>query len=183
MSKEIWKDIEGYEGMYQVSTLGRVKSLDHYAKFINKGTPCKRFHKGKILKAIVSRFGYKRLWLRYKRVQRVMSVHRLVAKAFIPNPDNKPQVNHINCIKADNKIENLEWNTTFENMHHAYSNNMIPANRGEKSGTAKLTNKKVLKIRKMFESRQYTMQFLADKFKVSITTISLIIRRITWKHI
>lgn len=103
MSEEIWKDIEGYEGLYQVSNLGRFKSVFRYFK---------------ILKCTKYKDGYVRVDL-YKngKVKRYLA-HRLVAQTFIPNPQNKPQVNHIDENKENNCIENLEWCTRSENMNH-----------------------------------------------------------------
>lgn len=113
--KEIWKDIKGYEGLYQISNLGRVKSLgNEYRK------------KEKYLKLQYSRDGYQRLGLRKSGVAKCEYIHRLVAIAFIPNPLNKPQVNHIDGNKQNNKVNNLEWVTPFENTHHAYKNNLVP---------------------------------------------------------
>lgn len=102
--REIWKDVLGYEGLYQVSNLGRVKSLNHY--------------KAKIKKATADENGYLRIRLSKKSLQKSFRVHRLVAKAFIPNPDNLPQVNHINEIKDDNRVENLEWCTHDYNVSY-----------------------------------------------------------------
>ena len=110
--EEIWKDIEGYED-YQISNLGNVKSLDRFVNHPKKGY---RKHKGRILKTHSSKFGYKRVFIRRKP----LLVHRLVALTFIPNINNLPEVNHINGIKSDNRIENLEWNSRSENHLHAH---------------------------------------------------------------
>jgi hypothetical protein len=101
-TKEIWKDIEGYEGLYQVSNLGRIKSLNF-----------KRSGKEGILKSNPEG-GYCAVTLSHKR-RGVFYIHRLVATAFIPNPENKPEVNHINHNKRDNRASNLEWVTQSEN--------------------------------------------------------------------
>ena len=104
--KEIWKDIENYEGLYQVSNLGRIKSI-------------RKMKKQNILK-LGTRNTYNVINLMKNGKARSFQVHRLVAKAFIPNPENKPQVNHINGVKNDNRLENLEWVTRSENTIHAY---------------------------------------------------------------
>lgn len=109
---EVWKDIEGYEGIYMVSNLGRVKSLGN-----------KSNHKTDvILKQSTQR--YKRVTL-YDGVKRKSyMVHRLVAKAFIPNESNKSEVNHIDCDKFNNSVENLEWVTRQENHKHKCENGL-----------------------------------------------------------
>ena len=104
---EEWADVPGYEGFYRVSTLGRVESLRH-----------KRTSKPGILKGSVSTQGYVRVELWRDKHPKVISVHRLVAKTFIPNPDNLPQVNHIDGDKANNRVENLEWVTSKQNVNH-----------------------------------------------------------------
>lgn len=101
--EEVWKDIEGYEGLYQVSTHGRVKSVFRYHK---------------ILKSRVKNNGYKYVQLYKNGTPYTYYIHRLVAQAFIPNPQNKPQVNHIDEDKENNRVENLEWCTRSENMNH-----------------------------------------------------------------
>lgn len=111
---EIWKSVIGFEGTYEVSNLGRVRSLGMYAK-----GPCgsKRYIKGKMLKANVGKIGYKRVCLAGKNWK---NVHRLVAEAFLPNPCKNKEVNHIDGNKTNNAVWNLEWVTHSENELHAY---------------------------------------------------------------
>lgn len=103
---EIWKDIEEYPN-YKVSNLGRIK---HYER---------------LLRPHINKYGYGVVLLYNNGKRKKYLVHRLVAFAFIPNPLNKPQINHINGIKTDNRVENLEWATFSENMLHAYRTGII----------------------------------------------------------
>lgn len=112
---EIWKDVKGYEGFYQVSNLGRIRSLDHYA---SNGVS-QILYKGKIRKLRIQPNGYVYLNLSDgKNVQKRHYVHRLVAKAFIPNPENKPEINHKDENKQNNCADNLEWCTRKENWNY-----------------------------------------------------------------
>jgi len=115
--KEIWKDVVGYEGLYKVSSLGRVKGVDRIikAKFINHET---QKVKGQILKPFTNKQGYVRVTLNINQKVNKFSVHRLVAQAFIPNPDNKPQVNHKDEKRDNNNVDNLEWVTAKENSNY-----------------------------------------------------------------
>ena len=108
--REIWKDIKGYEGLYRVSNLGKVKSLDrfiHYKNGVNK------FHKGKLLTIHKNDYLFVRLYK--KSIPKTKYIHKLIAEAFIPNPNNYPEVNHKDENKLNNSIDNLEWCTIAYN--------------------------------------------------------------------
>lgn len=106
---EIYKDIEGYEGLYQVSNLGRIKSLSRFQSTTER-----------ILKPVINSRGYSVVTLSKNNIHKIFSISRLVAGLFIANPENKPEVNHISGIKSDNSISNLEWCNSSENQFHAF---------------------------------------------------------------
>lgn len=115
---EIWKDIYGYEGYYQVSNLGNIRSLDRYIK-VGKGI---RFFKGTTLKTWLSHNGYVLCNLKKMGKTQTVRVNRLVAIAFLDNPLNYPQVNHKNFDKKDNSVNNLEWCDERYNINYTYKN-------------------------------------------------------------
>ena len=114
--EEIWKDIPGYEGYYQVSNQGNFRSLPRIIAYKKYGT---RLYPGKSLLKDRAYDGYDRIVLSKEGKKTLFPAHRLVALTFIPNPENKPFINHINGCKHDNRVENLEWCTASENMRHA----------------------------------------------------------------
>jgi len=114
MEKEIWKDVPGYVGRYKVSNLGRVYSVE---RTIMRSNNNPQTIKGKILKCSVSHYGYVVVCFEGKHHK----VHRLVAMAFIPNPDNKPEIDHINTNRTDNRVENLHWVSHKENFANPIS--------------------------------------------------------------
>ena len=111
MKNEEWRDVVGYEGLYQVSSEGRIKSL--------------KWNKERILKPITDHYGYQGVNLYAGGKRKMHKVHRLVCQSFHDNPDNKPQVNHINEIKTDNRASNLEWATAMENSNFGTRNERI----------------------------------------------------------
>lgn len=113
---EIFVSVKGYEGIYEVSNLGKVRSLSKYINAGN-GNPLRLF-KGKILKQYKNKKGYPIVTLCNKGQRKTISVHRLVAMTFIPNPDNLPQVNHKDEDKYNNCVDNLEWCTNEYNAHY-----------------------------------------------------------------
>ena len=118
--EEIWKDVQGYEGYYQVSNLGRVKSLKRHAPYDTKYGKRAKYVNEKILAETEAHNGYSRVHLRTETTNMNKLIHRLVAETFIPNPLNKPQINHIDGNKKNNCVSNLEWATQSENMQHAF---------------------------------------------------------------
>ena len=117
--QEIWKDIEGYEGCYQVSNLGRLKSLERTVKGNNGGVYVK---KEKILTPTINSSGYYHTCLRKDGRSVAVYIHRIVAQAFLPNPDNLPLINHKDEDKTNNRVENLEWCSAKYNTNYGSAN-------------------------------------------------------------
>lgn len=126
IKKETWENIKGYETYYKISNLGRVKSL---AKTITRKDGEVKNLSEKIIKPFLTKKGYKQIVLTKDGDKKKHYIHRLVAQAFIPNPNNLPEVNHINEDKLDNAVENLEWLSRLDNMRHG----TLQARRAEKA--------------------------------------------------
>ena len=136
---EEWRDIAGYEGLYQVSNLGRVRSLDRVVECIDSI----RRYKGRMMKQHRKQNGYMECTVQKPGHRKQYLVHRLVAQAFIPNPDNLPEVNHLDENKANNRADNLEWVTQAEN--NAYGIGYINRSKNASEGSIKSTARPVQK--------------------------------------
>jgi len=168
---ENWKTIENYERYYEISDSGNVRSLDRkYTDSLNRNV----FKKGKNQKLYLRR-DYYAVWLNKDNKTIPYSVHRLVAKYFLPKSE-KPYVNHIDGNKLNNNSSNLEWCTAKENTHHAIINKLIVFSSGEKSRNVKLKENEV----RFILSSNLTQQELANKFNVSSSNIGMIKRGLTW---
>ncbi len=130
---EVWKDIKGYEGLYQVSNLGRVKSLERFKD--NNGGKVKVSER--IMRISVDTVGYNIICLTKNSKRKTHKIHRLVAEAFIPNLENKREVNHKDGNKQNNNVKNLEWATRKENMRHAYKTGLNGGEHFFNNSTAK----------------------------------------------
>lgn len=177
---EVWKDIKGYQGYYQVSNFGRVKSLDRIVTYSDK-----KVHslKGKILKPMITKHGYETVDLRKNQKRKTSKIHRLVAIAFLKNKKNKPQVNHIDGVKTNNNLSNLEWVNNSENIRHAYKKGLINTAKGERHAQSKLTKEQVLEIRKIYSKGGLTQKQVGEKFGIDQTHISDIVNKKSWSHI
>lgn len=177
MDKIEWVEIPGFNGRYLINTVGEVKSS--LKRFATTG----RKPSGAILKQTISRAGYPTVALRKDtRSQRSYGIHRLLAETFIPNPENKPTVNHKNSIRTDYRLENLEWATWSENNSHAFEH----GNQVKKLGTdhpgSKLNWQQVDEIRKKYVPRVYTMPMLANEYSIARGSIQGILSGKNWKQ-
>lgn len=178
---EIWKKIKDLEGFYEISNLGNVKSI---SRVVNSSVQKCGFRiiKEKIKQSQDNGKGYKQLYVQVNNKRKLFYIHRLVAQSFLPNPENKPQVNHINGIKTDNRVQNLEWCTSNENRKHAVDNNLMK--KGENHSKSKLTEKDILAIRRLYRiNPRFNKTNIAKKLGVRDTTIHKIINNQRWKHI
>lgn len=162
---EIKKEVSGTIGFYLVDTLGNIYSN----------------HSGKEKRLIPSknRKGYHIIKLCVAGSRATRTVHRIVANAFIPNPENKPQLNHKNGVKTDNRVENLEWSTSLENNRHAIDNGLIANRKGERNPNAKITEDIVLAI---FKSSESTTK-LSKRLSIGENTIRKIRTGECWSHV
>ena len=181
---EIWKDVKDYEGLYQVSNLGNVKSLDRIVETKNRGS---YLRKGKIQKKSVNSFGYETVGFTVNGKTKIYRVHRLVALSFIENLENKPQINHIDGNKTNNNVNNLEWCTPSENQTHSVStglsNPSYPVLKGSKNGRSLLTEEQVVEIRTKYIPYKYSAKKLALEYNVSESCITHILNNTSWKNI
>ena len=167
---EIWRDVRDYEGLYQVSNYGRIKSFRRNAPMI--------FIRYKDAK------GYFSVGLKKRNVKaKYTKAHQIVAQAFIPNLKSKPQVNHIDGNKLNNRVGNLEWVTQKENIRHAY--NIGLGKSGCENHNAKLTTEQVKYIREVCVPRDEKFSFsaLAKELGISVSTVERIYNRKTYKNI
>jgi len=176
MYNEEWKTVDGVNGYYKVSNTGHVRGIYRvvpHGKSGHKAIPCKT------MTPFVDHYGYEIVSLSLGNKFKKLRVHRLVALAFLPNTENKPQVNHKDGDKLNNNVGNLEWSTASENQLHAYATGITTSLKGEERTNHKLTTKQVLGIRK--DPRMNKV--IAEEYGVAAPTISNIKRRITWRHI
>lgn len=174
MDKEKWVSIKGYEGLYEISDLGGVKSI--YRTGIGRHR-CKRIFRGKVLLQPISRDLYHTVALCKDGKVKRFYTHRLIALNFLNNESNKPQINHINGIKTDNRPENLEWCTGKENAIHANKTGLSKV--GTRHYLAKLNEEQVRSIRMDKRSQKD----IAENYNISIDTVYKVRHKITYASV
>ena len=176
--KEIWRDIKGYEGLYQASNLGNIRSLDR-----KDGRGFNR--KGFVMSPIPAKTGYLNIHLSKQGKGKTFQIHRLVAEAFLPNPENLQIINHKDENPQNNVVDNLEWctykyNSNYGKMTHDFRSKIVSA---EKHPRRKLDWETVEKIRKLYKrkSKEFGCRGLSEKFGVCQTQIGNIVRGTSWR--
>ncbi len=164
---EIWKNVVGFEEQYEISNLGNLRSKERFVKHWRGG---ERKYKSNFKNIRLNDKGYFRCNLKNEGKRYDFTIHRLVALTFIPNAENKPQVNHINGIKTDNRVENLEWCNQSENVTHAVKNRLIKT---------KLTDEQAKKI---FNS-QLSYRKLAKLYNITSSIVWRIKNKKAYKHL
>jgi hypothetical protein len=159
---EEWRDIANFDGIYQISNLGNIRSWANNRHGRLKGP--------RPLRECLNRNGYLSVPLKGKQYY----THRLVAEAFIPNPDNKPEINHKNCMRQNNTVDNLEWVTREENIKHGIFT------RGRKN--VSLTMDSARKIREFYASKTHTQAELSRMFNVTTTVVWQVLHNLSWKE-
>lgn len=173
MKKEIWKEIRNYPN-YQVSNLGRVKSL---RRNLRGGSTR---NQEIILKPRKTRLGYLLVAI-YNPTRKDVSIHRLVGKSFVNNPYNKPDINHIDGVKSNNNSTNLEWVTKSENLKHNFKLGVRNV-QGQNAPNSRLKNHDVLQIRKMHKDK-IPISDICSKFNICESSVRQIANRTTWFNV
>lgn len=178
---DIWEWVKGFEGVYKISNWGNVKSANRNIKHYRGGLS---FRAGQVLSINLDKYGYPKVTLQKAGRRKYFTVHRLVATAFIPNPDNLPQINHKDGDKTNNFVDNLEWCTDEDNKKHAHTTGLIDysKNSGENCYTTNLTNKIVLEIRNKMDSGVRNKD-IEKEYNLGRSTVSRIKTRKSFKNI
>ena len=167
---ESWKDVKGYEGFYQVSNKGQVKSLERLTEA--KPGVLRKVSK-RILKPGINSSGYYSVVLCRNGKRKSVTVHRIVAEAFIPKKAKKKDINHIDGNKRNNDSFNLEWCTESENSRHARDNNLT-------KNSTKLTKEQAEEIKGIYRSGNFTQKEIANKYNTIQQNVSLIVNNKRW---
>lgn len=173
--QELWLPISGYIGIYEISDMGRIRTLERDIYYKKGKNQYKRVQKPKIMKLQENRGGY--LWINLNRAgkHKVARIHRLVAKAFIPLVNGKYIVNHKNGIKTDNRVVNLEWTTSAENNLHAYEVGI------KKSHRAGYSDYYIFMVLRLLE--RYTCSEVAKSLKMQPSSVHQVANKKSYKRV
>lgn len=175
MEQEIWKSIKTYEGLYEVSNLGRIKSLSkRWSVGIKKET---------VLRPSISKAGYLRVVLCHNSIKKHITIHKLVATHFCTNDNGNKIINHKNGIKSDNRADNLEWCTYSENALHAFSQGLVKPQKGERNGNTKIKEQDVSKIKRLYKEERLSQIKIGLIFGISQTQVGRIVNNKRWVHL
>lgn len=177
---EIWKAIKNFEEWYEVSSLGRVRSLPRKVKHIGESY---QQRPGKMMRLQKRKSNHLDVLIKMNGLEKRCWVHRLVAEAFILNPEGLPIVNHIDSNPENNELSNLEWCTQKHNINHCVKAGRFNPKTGETSPFNKLKTEEVIEMRERFALGGVTKRQLAKDYKVCEAVVGNIIRRKKWKHI
>jgi hypothetical protein len=172
---EIWKEIPGFEGLYEASTYGRIKSLSRIMY-----TPAGGMFKSK---ERMLKLCFNDKYLQVCLFKKVIKVHRLVALTFIPNPNNYPLVMHLDDNPSNNHVDNLRWGTPKHNSEDRNNKDRQAKLKGEKNGASKLTEQQVEEIKSKLSGKYGELTRLSKEYNVSITLIYYIRKNKNWTHI
>lgn len=177
-----WAPVVGWEGFYEVNTFGDVRSV---AREVVRSNGTAQRWSPKMLGVVINTSGYPAVRLSRPGRRHMARVHRLVAEAFIPNPQNKPEVNHLDGNKLNPALGNLEWVTSQENRQHAWRTGLrtrddLPVHRGENNSQAKLTEEAAAEIRRRYDGGDKRLTAMAREFGVHKKTIYDVTRRNLW---
>lgn len=157
--------INGEQSNYEISDDGEIRNVNSHKR----------------LKPKKNESGYLVVNMFHNRKTVTRKVHRLVVEQFVPNPDNLPQVNHLNCDKTDNRVENLEWTTRLDNMRHAFANGCYPC--GEKSNLSKYEKTSIEQTIELLEDGNYTAREISEVSGISLEMVRAICHKKKWKHL
>lgn len=173
---ETWKDVKGFEGKYQVSNFGNVRSIPRKVKGTNGKI---QNRKGVLKKFRKDKNGYLTVNFYTRKGNRSKKVHRLVAETFIENTNNHKEVNHIDGDKINNHVKNLEWTDRQGNINHSVKKGLVL--KGEKCPGAKLTNQQADEIRELYATKKYKQIEIAEMYGITDGQISRIVNNLAYK--
>lgn len=173
---ETWKDVKGFEGKYQISNYGNVRSVPRKVKGTNGRI---QNRKGVFKKSREDKDGYLTVNFYTEKGNRPKKIHRLVAESFIPNKDHHKEVNHIDGDKTNNHVSNLEWTDRKGNIKHSVQSGLVL--KGEKCPGAKLTNQQADEIRELYATKKYKQIEIAEMYGITDGQISRIVNNLAYK--